>query len=71
MQYSRLPGLYRNIIVLYDVGLYAVEQGLMSSVPLGMNMIPIKRALTTTSTAILCLLLRRSYLWEENPYIMA
>ena len=31
---------------------YLQEQGLMSSVPLGMNMIPIKRALTTTSTAI-------------------
>ena len=31
---------------------YIQEQGLMSSVPLGMNMIPIKRALTTTSTAI-------------------
>ena len=31
---------------------YQQEEGLMSSVPLGMNMIPIKRALTTTSTAI-------------------
>lgn len=31
---------------------YMQEQGLMSSVPLGMNMILIKRALTTTSTAI-------------------
>lgn len=31
---------------------YLQEQGLMSSVPLGINMIPIKRALTTTSTAI-------------------
>ena len=31
---------------------YMQEQGLMSSVPLGINMIPIKRALTTTSTAI-------------------
>ena len=31
---------------------YLQEQGLMSSVPLGRNMIPIKRALTTTSTAI-------------------
>lgn len=31
---------------------YLQEQGLMSSIPLGMNMIPIKRALTTTSTAI-------------------
>ena len=28
------------------------EQGLMSSLPLGLNQIPIKRALTTTSTAI-------------------
>lgn len=28
------------------------EQGLMSSIPLGLNLIPIKRALTTTSTAI-------------------
>ena len=28
------------------------EQGLMSSLPLGLNLIPIKRALTTTSTAI-------------------
>lgn len=31
---------------------YMQEQGLMSSVPLGVNHIPIKRALTTTSTAI-------------------
>lgn len=31
---------------------YMQEQGLMSSVPLGMNHVPIKRALTTTSTAI-------------------
>jgi hypothetical protein len=31
---------------------YMQEQGLMSSIPLGVNQIPIKRALTTTSTAI-------------------
>ena len=31
---------------------YMQEQGLMSSLPLGVNQIPIKRALTTTSTAI-------------------
>lgn len=31
---------------------YQQEEGLMSSIPLGMNHIPIKRALTTTSTAI-------------------
>ena len=31
---------------------YMQEQGLMSSLPLGLNQIPIKRALTTTSTAI-------------------
>ncbi|MCD7981061.1 MAG: DUF87 domain-containing protein [Clostridiales bacterium] len=31
---------------------YQQEQGLMSSLPLGKNHIPIKRALTTTSTAI-------------------
>ena len=31
---------------------YQQEQGLMSSLPLGRNRIPIKRALTTTSTAI-------------------
>lgn len=31
---------------------YMQEQGLMSSIPLGLNQIPIKRALTTTSTAI-------------------
>ena len=31
---------------------YLQEQGLMSSLPLGLNQIPIKRALTTTSTAI-------------------
>ncbi|MCM1192881.1 MAG: ATP-binding protein [Acetatifactor muris] len=31
---------------------YMQEQGLMSSLPLGLNLIPIKRALTTTSTAI-------------------
>lgn len=31
---------------------YMQEPGLMSSLPLGINLIPIKRALTTTSTAI-------------------
>ncbi len=31
---------------------YMQEPGLMSSIPLGLNLIPIKRALTTTSTAI-------------------
>lgn len=31
---------------------YMQEQGLMSSIPLGLNLIPVKRALTTTSTAI-------------------
>ena len=31
---------------------YMQEEGLMSSVPLGVNHVPIKRALTTTSTAI-------------------
>ena len=31
---------------------YQQEEGLMSSVPLGVNHVPIKRALTTTSTAI-------------------
>lgn len=31
---------------------YQQEEGLMSSIPLGVNHIPIKRALTTTSTAI-------------------
>ena len=31
---------------------YMQEQGLMSSIPLGYNQIPIKRALTTTATAI-------------------
>ncbi len=31
---------------------YMQEQGLMSSLPLGVNQIPVKRALTTTSTAI-------------------
>lgn len=31
---------------------YMQEPGLMSSIPLGINLIPIKRALTTTSTAI-------------------
>ena len=31
---------------------YMQEPGLMSSLPLGLNLIPIKRALTTTSTAI-------------------
>ena len=31
---------------------YMQEQGLMSSLPLGLNLVPIKRALTTTSTAI-------------------
>jgi len=31
---------------------YMQEQGLMSSIPLGLNLIPVKRALTTTSTAV-------------------
>ena len=31
---------------------YQQEEGLMSSLPLGVSHIPIKRALTTTSTAI-------------------
>lgn len=31
---------------------YLQEEGLMSSIPLGLNHVPIKRALTTTSTAI-------------------
>lgn len=31
---------------------YLQEQGLMSSLPLGLNQVPIRRALTTTSTAI-------------------
>ncbi len=31
---------------------YMQEQGLMSSLPLGENLVPVKRALTTTSTAI-------------------
>ena len=31
---------------------YMQEDGLMSSLPLGVNLVPIKRALTTTSTAI-------------------
>lgn len=31
---------------------YLQEEGLMSSIPLGVNHVPIKRALTTTSTAI-------------------
>ena len=31
---------------------YMQEQGLMSSLPLGLNLVPVKRALTTTSTAI-------------------
>ena len=31
---------------------YQQEEGLMSSLPLGVNHVPIKRALTTTSTAI-------------------
>ena len=48
---------------------YMQEPGLMSSIPLGIDLIPIKRALTTTSTAILCLLPRRSYSWRENLFI--
>ena len=52
MQYFQTAGIAQK----YNCSLrrldYMQEQGLMSSVPLGMNMIPIKRALTTTSTAI-------------------
>lgn len=48
-QTSRIAQKYNCSLRRLD---YMQEQGLMSSVPLGMNMIPIKRALTTTSTAI-------------------
>lgn len=47
---------------------YQQEPGLMSSLPLGKNWIPIKRALTTTSTAILFRSRHRNYLWVENPF---
>ena len=40
---------------------YQQEAGLMSSVPLGENLIPIQRGLTTSSTAILFPLSRRSF----------
>ena len=52
MWYFRQQALHRN----YNCALkrldYQQEQGLMSSLPLGRNWIPIKRALITTSTAI-------------------
>lgn len=49
---------------------YLQEQGLMSSLPLANNLVPIKRALTTTSTAILCRSPRRNFLWRAIPSIM-
>ena len=45
------------------------EQGLMSSIPLGLNLIPIKRALTTTSTAIFVPSPHRSFSCRGNLYI--
>ena len=48
---------------------YMQEQGLMSSLPLGLNLIPIQRALTTTSTAILYRSPRRSFSCRENRCI--
>ena len=51
---------------------YMQEQGLMSSVPLGMNMIPIKRAFDHHIYCYFCAFYHAGvYLWEENPYIMA
>lgn len=48
---------------------YQQEQGLMSSVPLGMNHIPIKRGLTTTSTAIFVPFMTRELFQEgESLY---
>ena len=48
--------LFLNTAQKYNCALkrldYQQEPGLMSCLPLGMNLVPIKRALTTTSTAI-------------------
>lgn len=43
----------QNLTGIYNAAIYKMqEQGLMSSLPLANNLVPIKRALTTTSTAI-------------------
>ena len=47
---------------------YQQEEGLMSSLPLGVGHVPIKRALTTTSTAIFVPLQVRSFLWKGSRY---
>ena len=49
LQTAGIAQKYNCMLRLLD---YQQEEGLMSSVPLGVNHIPIRRALTTTSTAI-------------------
>ncbi len=67
---SRLPGIAQK----YNCALkrldYQQEPGLMSCLPLAVNLVPIKRALTTTSTAIFVRLPHRNYLWGGNLFIM-
>ena len=47
---------------------YQQEAGLMSSVPLGENLVPIQRGLTTSSTAIFIPLSRRSFSRPGKPF---
>ena len=49
---------------------YLQEQGLMSSLPLANNLVPIKRALTTTSTAIFVPFTTQELFMEGDPSIM-
>ena len=50
---------------------YQQEAGLLSSVPIGKNLIPIQRGLTTSSTAISFPLSRRSFFRRGKPCTMA
>ena len=45
------------------------EQGMMSSLPLGVNYVPVSRDLTTTAAAILYRLRPRNCLWAAIPCI--
>ena len=49
---------------------YQQEQGLMSSLPLGRNWIPIKQALTTTSTAIFCPIYNAGTVYGRRIYLL-
>ena len=49
---------------------YQQEEGLMSSLPLGVGHVPIKRALTTTSTAIFVPFTSQELFMEGESFIL-